>query len=221
MRVAPRPWEEAYRLQGRLWRGVRLDAATRHLLDERPHLRSLRWLDAGCGDGKGLVPLASAIETVPVGVDASRQGLRLARAAAHEQDHGAARWVQADVRSLPFGTGTFGVVRAVHILGHLRAPDRQRAARELARVVADDGVLLATEFSVDDFRAGSGDEVEPRTYRRGHGVLTHYFMPDELETLLVEGGLRIESSEEERFQVHYGGVARTRSRVIIVARRQS
>lgn len=198
---------------------MRLDAATRRLLDERPGLASVRWLDAGCGDGKGLVPLAHAIDTTPVGVDASRQGLRLARAAGGEHENADARWVQADVRSLPFDAGAFGVVRAVHILGHLVEADRVQAARELARVVAHDGVLLATEFTVDDFRAGSGEEVEQGTYRRGHGVLTHYFRSGELETLLVDGGLRVESAEEERFAVRYGGVERTRSRVVVVAGR--
>ena len=39
-------------------------------------------------------------------------------------------------------------------------------------------------FSVRDMRFGKGAEVERHTYRRGNGILYHYFEADELRTLL-------------------------------------
>ena len=39
------------------------------------------------------------------------------------------------------------------------------------------------EFDAEDMRAGQGDEVEPGTFQRGQGILTHYFTEREVEQL--------------------------------------
>lgn len=56
-------------------------------------------------------------------------------------------------------------------------------ALEITRVLKYGGKLFFRDFGVEDMRAGKGYEVEPGTYRRGHGVTTHYFTEDEAADL--------------------------------------
>ncbi len=219
---APRPWDEAYRTQGRLWRGARLDPLTRRVLDEAPGARSWRWLDAGCGDGKGLVPLAEALgQGAPavVGADRSVWGLRLARDALRGAGATRTALLRADARAWPLREGVFDAVRAVHLFGHLVAPDRAVAVAACRDVLRPGGLLLVSEFGTADFRCGQGEVVEPGTYRRGVGIRTHYFERDEIVGLVASAGLDVRSVEPQRFTVDYEGVARARERWDLVAMR--
>lgn len=92
-------------------------------------------------------------------------------------------FVAADASLLPFREGGFDAVIAFHVLGHLRERDRRRAAGEAARVLKGGGRLFFLEFGVDDMRAGKGEEVEAMTFRRGGGVVTHYFSEEEVVEL--------------------------------------
>jgi len=56
----------------------------------------------------------------------------------------------ADAEALPFRAGRFHAAIANHMLYHV--PDRRRAARELARVLRPDGVLLAATNGADHLR---------------------------------------------------------------------
>jgi len=85
-----------------------------------------------------------------------------------------------DVASLPFQDAVFDAVFAFHVIGHLRENDRHRAALEAARVLKGGASLFFLEFGVEDMRAGKGLEVEPNTFRRGGGILTHYFSEGEV-----------------------------------------
>jgi len=40
-------------------------------------------------------------------------------------------------------------------------------------------------FSVEDMRAGKGEEMEPQTFRRGGGIITHYFTEAGVEELFA------------------------------------
>ena len=97
-----------------------------------------RLLEAGCGSGLLLPSLASwgapltAIDAHPH-LDQIRRMLQ----AAHVSDVELRR---ADVRQLPFRTGSFSHVVCVSVLEHLR--DLDAALKELRRVTADDGWLI-------------------------------------------------------------------------------
>ena len=221
-RQARSPWEEAYRTQGRLWRGVRLDDLTHRVMAARPALRNAAWLDAGCGDGKGLVPLSAALAPeapAPIGADAARWALVRTREAFHAAGRRRPPFVRADARSWPFADAVFGALRAVYLFGHLPGSDRGRAFDEAFRVLAPAGVLLVSEFGAGDFRAGTGTETEPGTFRRGVGIETHYFSSPELSQLAAAAGFVVEHAEPVRYAVGYGGVERPRERIDLVARR--
>jgi ubiquinone/menaquinone biosynthesis C-methylase UbiE len=165
-------WDEAYRKQGRLWGGMARDL---------PALPSgSRVLELGCGSGKTFFALLGRGAEV-VGIDFSAPAVSLAASLAAREDNG--HVAIADARCLPFASGSFDAVTAMHVIGHVPAHDRERIRRELARVLCDRGLLWFTGFSCDDFRAGKGRMVEPCTFERETGIRTHYFTEDEVRDL--------------------------------------
>lgn len=100
-------------------------------------------LDVGCGAGHMTWSLTQLRPGVPVvGVDLSFAQLLVARRlVAPEAD-----LVCADVRSLPFATGAFGVAYAFDVLSFVR--DKAVAFRESLRVLGPDGTLVVASLKV-------------------------------------------------------------------------
>lgn len=95
-------------------------------------------LDVGCGNGMYERALATEGHAgVVVAADLSRGMLEAVACDAR---------AQADAQSLPFASAGFDVVLAPHMLYHV--PDVGRAATEAARVLRDDGVLVAVTNGV-------------------------------------------------------------------------
>ena len=164
-----RSWDKDYRSRGRLW-----GSATKDLPD-LPEGSAV--LELGCGNGKTLSAMAGRGWRITA-LDISAEALRLSRIAAPE-----AFFLLADVRRLPFRDESFDAVFAFHITGHLLLADRKGAAAEAMRVLRRRGKLFLREFGAEDMRSGRGYEIEPRTFRRGGGVITHYFTEDEITEL--------------------------------------
>jgi len=165
-------WNREYQQKGRIWRGA------------PPRIPDLplgsRVLELGCGNGKTLATMLKRPWRVAA-LDLSPLAVRLGggMAASLRDAPSEANLLVADVASLPFQDAVFDAVFAFHVIGHLRENERRRAAREAARVLKAEGRLFFLEFEVEDMRAGKGLEVEPKTFRRGGGVLTHYFSEEE------------------------------------------
>ena len=81
---------------------------------------------------------------------------------------------------LPFRSESFDSVTMVHFIDHLLAADRERAAKEIDRVLRPGGAIFGRFFSVDDIRRGKGKQIEPNTYLRGNGITVHYFIGEEI-----------------------------------------
>ncbi|MDD1706110.1 MAG: class I SAM-dependent methyltransferase [Methanoregulaceae archaeon] len=138
-----------------------------------------RVLETGCGDGKSLLAMAGRGWDI-VAIDFSREAVRIS--SAHHALHGV-RFLQADAGAMPFAGETFDSVFLSHILGHIPAKGRSRVASEAGRVLIPGGAIFLRVFSVRDFREGTGILIEPHTFRRGDGILTHYFSEHEVESL--------------------------------------
>jgi SAM-dependent methyltransferase len=166
-------WNREYREKGRIWRGAPAKLA------DLPS--GSRVLELGCGNGKTLAAMLkrpwriAALDLSPLAVRLGGEIAASLKDAPSEAD-----LLVADVASLPFQDAVFDAVFAFHVIGHLRENDRRRAAREAVRVLKADGCLFFLEFGVEDMRAGKGEEVEADTFRRGGGVLTHYFSEAEV-----------------------------------------
>ncbi|VVB72668.1 Ubiquinone/menaquinone biosynthesis C-methyltransferase UbiE [uncultured archaeon] len=162
-------WDQDYRLRGRLW------GSSAKGMPDLPE--NARILELGCGDGKTLAALAGSGRKVAA-LDVSLQALQLCRSVSP-----VAALILADACRLPFKQESFDIVFAFHVAGHLLLPGRHALAREVSRVLSSGGSLFFREFCVEDMRAGQGMETEPGTFRRGRGILTHYFTKGEVEAL--------------------------------------
>ena len=99
--------------------------------------RGRRVLDAACGEGYGSALLAAtAREVTGVDIDAASVAHARARYAAITN----LRYECSDATALPFADRAFDLVVSFETLEHLAAQDQLLA--ELARVLADDGVLV-------------------------------------------------------------------------------
>lgn len=107
-------------------------------------LRDVRQaLDAGCGTGAFLLPLARALAPhggTAIGLDLSEGVLSTARERVAAEQLPVTCQI-GDVEALPFADGAFDLVLANFMLYHV--PDKDRAIGELRRVLRPGGTLLA------------------------------------------------------------------------------
>lgn len=220
-RPVPRPWEEVYRRQGRLYRGVRLDPWTEDTIQTFPALKQGTWFDAGCGDGKGLVPLTQWYpDATIVAADRAIWGLRRTREAMHGARLDASHLLRGDARAWPIQDQSFDAIRLVHVAGHVSTKERPLVVAEAHRLLRPGGILIATDFGRGDFRYGKGRGVEPHMFERSVGIRTHYTNAEET-TKLLEGAAFVDiETKTETFTVTYHGKDLARERIHSRARRQ-
>lgn len=137
------------------------------------------FLDLGCGNGKNLKRTGQSSKCT-IGVDFSREALLLCR---KNPDLTGIFLICADARFLPFKEGTISELDVHHLISHLPADDRISAAQEINRVLTPGGDMVITVFGTGDIRHGKGKEVEPGTFVKGTGVMTHFFKQGEISYL--------------------------------------
>ncbi len=195
-------WNSEYLKKGRLWGN-----APAHPVPVR-HLGNV--LDAGCGDGKNLRTL-QAPSGMLIGFDFSVHGVHLCRRDPGCRD---TALFTADARFIPLTDGSVGTVYLHHLIGHLLLPGRILAAREMCRILMSGGYLHVTVFGTGDMRERKGDQIEDRTYLRGHGIITHYFTKQELADLFPE--LSVQVISEHTWQMRTGRTIGTRREIVAV-----
>ena len=163
------PWEVDYNRRGILWGGAT------HDLPDLP-LRS-RVLELGCGNGKTLCAMIQRGWDVTA-IDFASRAVALSREVSGDASHG--HVMVADARCPPFKNDSFDTVFAIHVIGHMYEPDRDQIASTLHHILKPGGILFFSDFSTDDFRFGKGHKTEPATFRRGPGIITHYFTQEEV-----------------------------------------
>jgi ubiquinone/menaquinone biosynthesis C-methylase UbiE len=165
-------WERDYAARGRLWGG-----SLHNIPDLTP---GARVLEMGCGSGTTLGAILNRSWDI-VAFDFSEKAAMLSRRFADGNDR--VDSIVADARGLPFKDEAFDAVIAFHVIGHMPEHDRKLSSSEAARVLNVGGSLLFRDFSINDFRYGKGDEIECNTFRRGTGIITHYFKEPEVTDL--------------------------------------
>jgi SAM-dependent methyltransferase len=145
-------------------------------LEALPAPRFTPVLDVGCGGGRHLVWLerqgfrSHGVDTAPHGLAHARARLR------HEGRP--VRVALADMRALPFTDDGFAAAIAYKVLYHGTRADVERAVREVARVLRDEGLFVGTLLSTRTWKHGEGRCLERGTYvqERGAetGVVHHY-----------------------------------------------
>ncbi|HOU70351.1 MAG TPA: class I SAM-dependent methyltransferase [Methanothrix sp.] len=189
-------WDRDYARRGRVWGGSVKD------LPALPDGSLV--LEMGCGDGKTLSIMPASWRIAAV--DISFQALLLARQARPD-----AGLLLADVCRLPFQSESFDAALAFHVAGHLFLDQRLALAKEAARVLRPGGRLFFRDFSREDMRMGQGEEVEEATFRRGSGIITHYFREEEVAAMF--SGLEMDLIRTQRWSMRIRGEKLLRSEV--------
>jgi SAM-dependent methyltransferase len=115
-----------------------------------------RVLDAGCGVGTDLVPLASHVpgQCQVTGLDASES--LLAQAAERTASiTGRSSLIRGDLLHIPCPDGAFGAIRIDRVLQHIQDPEH--AIGELVRVLAPGGTLVAFDNDWDTLSISLSD----------------------------------------------------------------
>ncbi|MDD1700717.1 MAG: class I SAM-dependent methyltransferase [Methanoregula sp.] len=162
-------WEEDYARRGILWGGGT------HYLPELS--RGSRVLELGCGNGKTLSAMIHRGWDITA-IDFSFKAVTLSRKA--YQDASTCEVIVADARKSPVKNNAFDAVFAIHVIGHMYESDRRTIAEEVKKTLRTGGILFFSDFSTEDFRYGKGYQTEAATFRRGTGIITHYFSRDDV-----------------------------------------
>ncbi len=117
------------------------------LREKLEHINPGNLLDIGTGTGHVLRVLSNLIDE-GVGIDTSREMLLAARAAIHNEKLPHCQVRQADMRELPFESGSFDSV-SVHLALHY-ADDPQDVIKECGRVLRPGGHLMLVDFLPHD-----------------------------------------------------------------------
>lgn len=167
---------------------------TPHLLDAAGIARGQRILDVACGTGVVAREAAERVggESTVVGLDLNEAMLAVARRLRPDLE-----WRQGDVAALPFPDSSFDVVLCQ--AGLMFFLDAGQALREMARVVAPDGVVALQVW--DRLEAQPGYQPFADVAARHAGpeamdLIGTYFVygdVDELGALLRRSGLDVTS----------------------------
>jgi SAM-dependent methyltransferase len=201
MAAEQNPWDDDYRRRGRLWGG---SAPTLPRLS-----RSSRILELGCGDGKAISLLEKDSCSVTA-IDISPHAAALCRNSCSDPDR--TRVLIADVRKTPFYKGSFDVVNASHVTGHLSLEGRRQLAGEVCRLLSPGGTLYFRDFSIEDFRFGRGRQTEDGSFTRKNGISTHYFTGDEVMALFSR--LTVTSLVQHRWEMRVKGSVYPRAEIV-------
>ncbi len=154
--------------------------------------------DLGCGAGRHMAYLQAEGFRV-IGSDLAPNGL----AVCQEQLATAglrADLVRADMAASPFADATFDAAVSTNVLNHNPRAVLQQALDEAHRVLRPGGEFYLTVLTTDDWRCGSGEEVEPNTFVLAEGpetgILHHFF--DEADLLDWVRAFRVLEVRRER-----------------------
>lgn len=140
-----------------------------------------RVLDAGCGGGRVALERL-AVDHRAVGLDFSREQLRLAVAAGRGDDH-----VAGDMTSLPFVDDAFDAVTSLFAVIHVPTDAHASVFAEFARVCRPGGWVL---FNTGDHEwEGANDD----WLETGTRMEWSYPDPEVTRDLLADAGLAVES----------------------------
>lgn len=168
-------WDEEYKHV--TWGGPRSISMLEGLISP-----SSRVLDMGCGNGRFLLPLSRKYESI--GTDVSATAVR--RACSYiSKNNSKAECLVSSITSNPFADGSFDAVLCLGVMQHLLKDERQIAISEIKRVMKSGAIFVIEVFGTEDMRYG-GDEIETNTFCRKNGIIYHYFIQEELASLLSQ-----------------------------------
>lgn len=182
--MPPRSWNDLFADPRFHWKkpDAGVASTSRHWADEG---RRLIW-DLGCGAGRHMAFLLSAGFDV-VGTDVSQNGLKACAEALRQADL-PTRLARADMTAAPFSGSIFDAAISTNVLNHNPRALLVQAIAEVWRVLRPGGEVYLTVLNTEDWRYGSGEEVEPDSFVLAEGpetgILHHFFSEADLRQWL-------------------------------------
>jgi SAM-dependent methyltransferase len=176
--VNPHEYQALFEVEDRHWWFVALRREIARALERHAVSgRGRRWLDAGSGTGGLLANLRAGAPASGLGLDASLQGLFLARS------RGLSRLAAGSIGALPFPPAVFGLITSIDVLCH-RDVEEKPALSEMHRCLQPGGILIL-QVPAFSWLFGEHDRAvwTNRRFRRG-----------EVEALLEKTGFTLRES---------------------------
>ena len=153
-------------------------------------LKGKKVLELGVGNGKTLRAILKLKPERVVAVDFSEEAIKICK-----DGFDGVKFVNGDVKKLPFADSSFDIVVCYYILDNLLEKDRKKAVKEIYRVLNKEGKVLFEDFAVGDFR-DMGRKIEKNTREKKNGLICHFFDVPELKKLF--GGFsRVDVKKKE------------------------
>lgn len=188
--------------------GMREETFKNRLIEEARITPGYRVLDLGCGTGTLTILVKQRQPAAEVvGFDGDPQVLEIARAKAAQQnvnitlDEGMAY-------QLPYPDASFDRVISSLVLHHLTRTDRQRALREVFRVLKQGGEFWIVDFGKPDNPVAFLISLVMRNLERTQDLI-HGLLPDQLR-----GAGFQEVAEIARFMTLFGTIGLYRARKV-------
>lgn len=163
------PYDSGYVAVPCFW-GRRPSSLVRKLIEVVPRSNGLRALDAGCGEGKNAVALASRGVSVTA-VEISEAAIRNGRRAWPDVT---IEWVSGDITTLEWQEGSFDIVIAYGLLHCLSSDDAIRSTvRRLQKSLSATGYFVLCSFNDRHQELEAHPEFHPCLI--GHNDYTSFF----------------------------------------------
>jgi len=131
--------------------------------------KGFKILDIGCGPGNEAIFLAKQGMKV-TGIDINPNAIAIAKELANIQSISDIKFIQGDALNLNFENDTFDVINDTFVFHHFKKSVRKRYAREVNRVLKNNGIFVLRGFSCK-MTPGSGP------YRLTGNEILEAFMP--------------------------------------------
>jgi ubiquinone/menaquinone biosynthesis C-methylase UbiE len=184
-------WEGYYSTLKRIPK--RLKETAQFIVDAVPDFRSCnvkKVVDLGCGAGRHSILLANSGFEV-IGIDISRNALRLASRWAQKEKLENAVFVRATMTNIPLTDHCSDAVISVSVVQHALKRDIATTVNEVHRILRDDGHFVLNVTSTKDPRYGTGRMVENNTFwfleayeQKKSGELHHFFTRSEVTRMM-------------------------------------
>ncbi len=158
-------WDKTYRKKGEIQTGV-IDIVKESIEFFRK-IKVKKILDLCFGTGRHTIFLAEKGYEV-YGIDISKKGKEITEKKAKNKNLKNIHLKIADMHDLPFENNYFDAIVAVYALEHNTLAGVKKTISELTRVLKPKGILVATLISTKDPRCGTGEKIEPNTFKDYH-----------------------------------------------------
>jgi len=136
-------------------------------------------LELGAGNGKTTKAILKQNIKSLTGVDFSSKSINILKQNYKDKR---AKYINSNITKLPFKENSFNTIICYYILNNLLEKDRNKAVKEIFRILKSKGTIYFRDFAKGDYRhkKQSNISVEKNTIKNGKGILCHFFTIPEL-----------------------------------------